>query len=382
MMKVIDTVKKNLLLAPGWRTRRRIVVIESDDWGAARIQDTRVFNELATRNPLLEKDLISRYDALETNEDLEALLEVFGSVKDCNGRPAVLTADSIMANPDYDRIAASGYQKYFYEPFTRTLERYPRSNRVMQLIEQGREAGIYHPQFHGREHVNIRQWLTALQQGNLDLLHAFRQGVFGIPFRGENKKRRNIVSALDFEDPSDIPVLHGILADGMQLFEQLFGFRSESFIATTYVWHQQMEAALLEGGVRYLQGIPYQYIPNPGGAWYKKKFHYTGQHNRLGQTYLVRNVFFEPSLVAKRQDWVGDCMKRIAMAFAWGKPAIICTHRVNFIGALVEKNRTENLAMFRELLHGMIQRWPDIEFMRSDQLGRVMEGLPPSAASS
>lgn len=203
-MKLIDTVKKNLLLARGWRTRRQIVVIESDDWGAARIQDKRVFNELSARNPLLEYDLISRYDSLETNDDLEALLEVFGSVKDRNGRPAVLTADSIMANPDYDRIAASGYQQYFYEPFTRTLDRFPHSNRVEQLILQGRTAGIYHPQFHGREHVNIRQWLTALQQGNADLLDAFRHGVFGIPFRGEHKKRRNIVSALDFENPDEI----------------------------------------------------------------------------------------------------------------------------------------------------------------------------------
>lgn len=373
-MKLIDTVKKNLLLARGWRTRRQIVVIESDDWGAARIQDKRVFNELSARNPLLEYDLISRYDSLETNDDLEALLEVFGSVKDRNGRPAVLTADSIMANPDYDRIAASGYQQYFYEPFTRTLDRFPHSNRVEQLILQGRTAGIYHPQFHGREHVNIRQWLTALQQGNADLLDAFRHGVFGIPFRGEHKKRRNIVSALDFENPDEIPALHAVLTDGMQLFEKHFGFRSASFIATTYVWHPDVEPALREGGVRYLQGIPYQYIPNPGGAWYKKKFHYTGQQNNLQQTYLVRNVFFEPSLVAKRHDWVGDCMKRIAMAFAWGKPAIICTHRVNFAGALEEKNRTENLAMFRELLNRMIQRWPALEFMSSDQLGRLVEG--------
>lgn len=371
-MKVIDTVKKNLLLAPGWRTRRKIVVIESDDWGAARIQDAQVYSELAARNPLLKKDLISRYDALETNEDLEALFDVLRSVKDRNGRPAVLTADTIMANPDYERIAATGYQEYFYEPFVRTLQRYPRSNRVTELIRQGREEGLYHPQFHGREHVNIRQWLSALQAGNPDLLDAFRYGVFGIPFRGENKKRRNIVSALDFEDPAVIPFLHSILADGMQLFEQQFGFRSASFIATTYVWHPEMESALLKGGVRYLQGIPYQYIPNPGGAWYKKKFHYTGQRNRLGQTYLVRNVFFEPSLVEKQHDWVGDCMKRISMAFAWGKPAIICTHRVNFIGSLVERNRTNNLPVFSQLLQAMLKSWPDIEFMSSDQLGDLI----------
>ncbi len=370
-MKLIDTVKKNLLLARGWRTRRKIVVIESDDWGAARIQDVATFNKLAARNPLLEIDRISRYDSLETNDDLESLFEVLRSVKDRNGRPAVLTADSIMANPDHDRIAASGYREYHYEPFNRTLERFPDCNRVLELIQQGMAAGCYHPQFHGREHVNIRQWLTALQAGNEDLLDAFKYGVFGIPFRGKNKKRRNILSALDFEDAAEIPLLRSILADGMNLFERFYGFRSSSFIATTYVWHSSIESTLLEGGVRYLQGIPYQYVPNPGGSWYRKKFHYTGQRNKLDQCYLVRNVFFEPSL-SDHSDWVGECLKRTAMAFAWGKPAIVCTHRVNFIGALVEQNRTANLAMFRDLLQQMVKRWPDIEFMGSDELGALI----------
>ncbi len=369
---MLDTLKKNLMLAPGWRSRRRIVVIESDDWGAARIQDSAVYHRLAAKNPLVASDLISRYDALETNADLEALFAVLDSVRDSKGRPAVLTADSIMANPDYERIAASGYREYHYEPFTHTLQRYPASSRVMQLISEGRSAGVYHPQFHGREHVNVRQWLSELQQGNPDLTEAFREQVFGIPFRGAAKKRRNIVSALDFEDPADTGQHRKILEEGMNLFEQLFGFRSESFIATTYVWHPDIESTLLRGGIRYLQGIPYQYIPNPGGSWYRKKFHYTGQRNHLGQTYLVRNVFFEPSLVKAQKDWVGECMRRTAMAFRWGKPAILCTHRVNFIGALDEQNRTRNLAMFRELLQRMLQRWPDLEFMTSDALGKLI----------
>jgi len=371
-MFILDKLKKNLMLVPGWRTKRRIVVIESDDWGTARIQDPVVYKRLVAKNPTINDHPISRYDSLETDNDLEALFDVLRSVKDCKGNFAVLTADSIMANPDYGKIAASVYREYHYEPFFQTLQHYPASQRVIELIDQGRQAGLYHPQFHGREHLNVRQWLSALQDGNTDLINAFQENVFSVPFRGKPKKRRNIVSALDFEDPLDTEQHRIILTEGMDMFEKYFGFRSQSFIATTYIWHPTIESTLLAGGVKYIQGIPFQYIPNPGQNFYKKKFHFTGQKNSIKQRYLVRNVFFEPSLVLKKCDWVGECLKRTAMAFAWGKPAILCSHRVNFIGSLVEQNRTANLAMFRELLQQMVKRWPDIEFMSSDELGSLI----------
>jgi hypothetical protein len=42
------------------------------------------------------------------------------------------------------------------------------------------------------------------------------------------------------------------------------------------------------------------------------------------------------------------------------------------MGALNEKNRKVNLALFDELLDRLIQLWPDVEFMTSDQLGDLI----------
>ena len=35
---MISVVKKNIVNIPGWRTNRKIVVFESDDWGSTRMR--------------------------------------------------------------------------------------------------------------------------------------------------------------------------------------------------------------------------------------------------------------------------------------------------------------------------------------------------------
>ena len=67
-------------------------------------------------------------------------------------------------------------------------------------------------------------------------------------------------------------------------------------------------------------------------------------------------------------------MRRINIAFRWNKPAVICSHRINFMGALDEKNRNDNLLLLKDLLRHIKKTWPDVEFMTSDQLGDLIAG--------
>ena len=370
-MSFKEALQRNLMLLPGWLTRRKIVVIESDDWGAIRTPDKNTLSALNGINPLVEKDLMTQLDAFESNEDMTALFEVLRSVNDKNNRPAILTANTIVANPDFEQIAASGYKTYHFERFTETLKKQAGSDRVFNLIRQGISEKLYRPQLHGREHLNVQQWLCALQNGNAELLEAFRYSTFGIPLSGKISKRNNLMSAFDYESEKEVIGLEKIIEEGAHLFRDIFGFTSTSFIATTYVWHSSLEPALYKHGIKYIQGIPYQYIPSPGKDWYEKKFHYTGQKNNSGQLYLVRNASFEPYM-RKNTDVVGECLHRINLAFRWGKPAIIGSHRVNFIGSLDESNRTRNLKLLKQLLTEIVKRWPDVEFMSSDELGELI----------
>lgn len=60
------------------------------------------------------------------------------------------------------------------------------------------------------------------------------------------------------------------------------------------------------------------------------------------------------------------------MAFRWNKTAIISTHRINFIGLIDNRNREKNLKLFKILLSEIVKRWPDVEFITSEQLGDII----------
>ena len=70
----------------------------------------------------VDNDPYCRYDSLETRADLERLFDVLQSVKDKNGHPAVITANALSSNPVFEKIEASGFQEYYYEPFTETFK--------------------------------------------------------------------------------------------------------------------------------------------------------------------------------------------------------------------------------------------------------------------
>ena len=58
--------------------------------------------------------------------------------------------------------------------------------------------------------------------------------------------------------------------------------------------------------------------------------------------------------------------------FRWHKPVILSTHRLNYIGNLDEKNRTNSLHLLKALLDRITRKYPDIEFMTSDELGGLI----------
>jgi hypothetical protein len=75
---------------------------------------------------------------------------------------------------------------------------------------------------------------------------------------------------------------------------------------------------------------------------------------------------------SENTDWIGNCLKEIEIAFRWNKPAVISTHRVNYIGYLVPENRERSLKQLEVLLSSMLKRWPDIEFMTTSELGDLI----------
>ena len=364
---------RNLLNIPGWRTHRKLVIIESDDWGSIRMASKDVFNILLNKGYPVDQNPYNRFDALESNEDLEVLFETLSSVTDQFGNHAIITINNVVANPDFDRIKDSGYKQYHFETFDKTLNRYPAHDRVMSLYREGILKRIIRPQFHGREHLNISRWMRDLQTGNKTLLDAFEHRMYSLHAESNPTYKNEYLDSLDIDNLANIPVQIEMLKDGLKIFNNVWGYSSKSFIANCYVWNKEHESALQKFGVEYMQGIANQFIPiAENGYRYKRKFHYLGQKNEFGQYYLLRNAFFEP-YQKPGFDWVNDCMGRIEMAFTWKKPAIISTHRVNFIGFLDKDFRDSNVKLFAELLKRIVKKWPEVEFISSDELGDLIK---------
>ena len=372
MNNPIRSILHHLLNIRGWSSPRKIVVLESDDWGSIRMPSKGTYQFLKDRGYQVDRDPYLKYDALASEQDLTHLFEVLCCVKDKHGNSALLTANCILANPDFEKIREDGFSSYRYERFTETFKRYPTHANSFNLWQEGIKNRIFQPQFHGRDHLNISRWMQALRTKEYTARMAFDLNMISISSEPVEKPV-TYMESMEFESDEEKIGINDSLAEGLELFKQIFGHRSASYIPTCYTWDSFHERVLSENGVKYLQGIPFQRQPifSNGSFQYKNMRHYTGQENSHNQTYLVRNVFFEPSIV-RSSDVIGECLRRISIAFRWGKPAIMGAHRLNFIGHIDKDNREKNLATFRILLREMLKRWPDIEFMSTDQLGSVI----------
>ena len=149
-MRITKFFKKSALNISGWRTNKRIVIIESDDWGAIRMPSLSVFNNLRNRGFKVENCPYSKFDALEDGEDLEQLFDILLRHKDRLGRNAAITANTIVGNPDFSRIKDCDYKAFFFRPFNEFYIDRDGSTRVFDLWKIGIEKIIFNPQFHGR----------------------------------------------------------------------------------------------------------------------------------------------------------------------------------------------------------------------------------------
>lgn len=364
-----ERLKSNIFNIPGWHTKRKIVVFESDDWGSIRIPSKEVYNYLTRQGyPISETPYGN--DCLESNNDVDALLEVLSSVSNREGQHPVFTLNCIMANPDFAKIRKVNFDTYYFESFVETYRKYPDHNRSFELMTEGVRAHLFRPQLHGREHLNVDRWLKALKLGKQETIDLFAQSMYGLSQHLSKDHKRTLQSAFDYESVDQKGSACGVISDAIGLFKTIWGFHPLSFIAPNYFWDDYIENCLAEKGIKYIQGQRGQVRPAINGNL-RFRYHFTGQKNRFGQTYLVRNCYFEPSLDPSN-DFVNSCLAEMANAFRWRKPAVISSHRVNYIGSINQANRDKGIKGLVSLLAQIITKWPEAEFLASDQLGNLI----------
>ena len=369
---IFKKIKENLILngknIPGRRLKRNIVVIESDDWGSVRMPTADIHKKL-TKRGFDFNNRYDRYDTLADDKDLGELFSVLHSVSDKNGNPAVITPFVNVSNPDFGKIKEGRFQEFFFVPFTQTLKDYGRSTETLTLWIQGMKQGVFSPEFHGNTHISVPFWIDELRKGNGKLLEAFEHGLTSIQLNNIKESYNGFRTELYFENPIQVTFIENALNYGLKQFRVIFGAPPRVYAPTNGIYHPVFEKVLRGNGIRYVYVSWLTKIPNGRGGL-KSKFFQIGSKDETGMTYYTRNCLFEPS--HERYQGVDKTLKQVSIAFKWGKPAIISTHRVNFIGAISKSNRENGLRELKKLLAAVKKQWPHIEFMSSADMLNIL----------
>lgn len=347
----------------GWKTKRKLVVIESDDWGAIRMPNKDSQNKIKSLGFNVDDDPYLKYDSIESPNDLYAIVDILSRYFDSNGKNPKITLNYILTNPKLQEILKDGI--YYYEYFYESYLRFNKTNETFNLVKEGVQNKYFQPQYHGREHLNILQLKELISKAVKKEISALEIGVYGLNFNSIKNKRSNLMATFDYQDKAEIQNITKSFCEGIEIFKNTFGFSPKTFISPCYIWSNEIENVAYKQGVIGIQGNPIQKIPSNLNQ-YKRKKHFTGERNQNNLIYSVRNAYFEPSINKNFNSY--KIIKRAELIFSIGKPLVISCHRLNFMGSLSENNRRDNLKDFNILIKSLLKRWPEIEFISSDEL--------------
>ena len=342
-----------------------IVIFESDDWGSIRVPSKEALRDYCAVHPEFHPNPYQTYDGLERYEDYDALKSVLTKHVDDRGHYARFTLNFVMANPVFNDSLLIN-RSFQFESIADTYKRYfgERKTFLSGLLDEVNNADcVFRPQLHGREHLNATVWMKKTIESRA-LLDAYLLKMIGVnPGKYSDMDVLNSSNTLINRDE--------YIRDAVQMFRALFGFSPQSFIAPCYVIDRSCESVLANEGVTVLQGARFMNKPRRDGSLAKIPW-FMGWKNPFGQTCLVRNCYFEPTksmFVGKTIDMcVDDSFAEIASALDSKRPAIVCSHRMNYTSIISCENRDSSLIALDKLLTKIEAAYPSVEYMSSDEL--------------
>lgn len=363
-MKLKNLLAKNYINFIGWSSKRRLVLIESDDWGSVRVKNEEVFNSASKKFPHITNHKFLQYDGLERKVDLEFLFELLSQYKDHKGNSPVITALALTRNPDFEEISKS--KSYQTESIIETYKKYGEDDLMDLWMKDGINNNLLYPQFHGREHLFPERYLHRIEDRDDTEYFAFQNhSVFGVD---NTTRKKNFLAAFEFQSEADKNVIEMRTSEGLKEFEEIFGFQSKSFCPSQSIYGNHIFEVLKDNGVLAIQAGQ-QY--NPINGQLKKIDHSWGEKTYNGLVFWRRNCTFEP-YKNDTANHVEECLKEIEIAFRWGNPAVINSHRINFTSRIQTDLRDRAFRDLDGLLKSILKRWPDAEFVNSQELAEII----------
>ncbi|MBN1795976.1 MAG: hypothetical protein JW804_04825 [Sedimentisphaerales bacterium] len=365
-------LRKSSLLK-SWHTCEKIMVIEGDDWGRSGLTKKQLGSlakQLGTDEYILPLIYNTHQqwlrDSMETENDLEMLYKVLEKYRDKRGRHPVFTANVIVSNPNLEAIKNNGYTEYIATPV---------SEAVVDKWKEGMSRRVFYPQYHGYTHFNQHWWLRTLQYPNSLLRKIVEMGI--VRLDGITHRTNEVDFTGEYVDCSVTPSVsfpreyqEENIKTGLAFFENMLGYKSKSTIAPFYIWDDTTEALWNEYGIKYIQ-CKGQYTGKDKDGFWNKVQHMTGERNKNGQIYLVRNCHLE--VIGENPPRWKDTVKWIEFALSKKLPVTLETHRLNYVSGVDPHMQQIGLEAIDSLLEYVTKRHPDILFLTSPELGDLIE---------
>lgn len=351
----------------GYQTKKKQIIILSDDWGSVRLKSLQDRESLRRKGIDVNTNRFDQYDCLESNKDLEDLFEILTKHKDHLGNHPCITAVTNVVNPNFKKIKDSGFKEYHFETNVETYLRYNNSDRVLDLTKEGIANKIFTPQSHVREHVQINWWMTELQNPESMARHVFQEEFF---FLGKkhllNQKLNGLGASLNCVYEEDFNFAPKIVNSALQIFKEIYGYNVNYICPPSQYYPENIDPILSNHQVQWLDVARMQKVARLHKKP-KQNFRILGQKTKSNFRYLVRNAVYETNFT-KYDDGVNSCMKDIQEAFDCKQPAIISNHRASFVGGIEKKNREKGLKSIDQLFSKILNQWPDVEFINIQDL--------------
>ena len=352
----------------GWKTRRKIIVIESDDWGSFRFKSNAIRDKYI---PDYNSDYWMDYnDCFESHEDLKQLSKVLESTKDKNNNSACITFLMNPSNPDFKKVEVANFKTFFGKSFKHNLQEREDGEQILAWYQNAIDKHLLEVGFHGREHLNECSWIKDLKNPNSIARNGFYDRIWGQSIISGQKDKISHRSTFEMSSLQELDLLKQNIKDGISILNKTFNQKTTYFLPPDGPYHLSLNKSLVESGIKYIGLAKIHNNPLEPKAHQKKLF-WLGKSTKEGLKVITRNVIFEPAS-PKQADWIGSAMNQIEKAFKFFNPAIISTHRANYTGTLNPKNREDSLNKLKTLLSGVHNKWPGVEFMTSSQLGNIM----------
>ncbi len=345
-----------LLPTTGFSFDRPLVLFQSDDWGRVGLRDREGLEQLRGAGISLQRPY--DYYTLETAGDLDALRATLRKHRDSTGRSPCVVMNFILANLDFARMSAEGFERTHLLSLAEGLPQPWNRPGLAEAYKEGIKDGVFYPALHGLTHfcgaAMERNLSTNRERG--DLLRTFWRA--GTPYI----HWRMPWIGYEYWDPEKSEEERFLRADEQrELVGQAVGAFAKMFVtlprtacAPAYRADAATNQAWIQHGIRVTQGGPALVPP----------------HFEQEVLQVSRTIEFEPALNQGLQ--VEDCLRQAEACFAKGLPAIVCVHSINF-HSTVRDFRSHTLKMLDEFLTALESRYSDLLYLHDENLLEIVD---------